>query len=108
MTLTSCGKREDEDYIGRHIIKFPITKTSIGINSVAEFEKTGQFICATSGNKFGSYRNGQLIWYAMIEYGASGRHFSGSGTVVVQITPGDILSANAVSVVLQLFHCNKN
>ncbi|VDI72735.1 Hypothetical predicted protein [Mytilus galloprovincialis] len=111
VALTSCGKN-DADYIGGHLIKFPVTKTSIGINNIAEFVKTGQFNCSKSGvylfsvfvtrvgngdSQFGMYRNDHPISSVMIEYGAKGNHFSGSGTVVVQISAGDILSANTVS-----------
>lgn len=93
-------------------MKFPSIKTSVGINNTAEFEKTGQFTCSKSGvylfsvfvgresvsnAEYGLYRNRQLISNVMIDYGASGSYFSGSATVVVQITAGDILSAKAVS-----------
>lgn len=90
-------------------MKFPCTKTSVGINNVSEFQNTGQLTCeksglyifvvyvsrySSNGAAFSLWRNSQTISNVMIDFGASyGTSYSGSGTVVVKINSGDILYA---------------
>lgn len=91
-------------------MKFPSTKTSIGMNKLGEFQTTGKFVCEKSGvylfsvyiaytgnsnADFEMKKNSQLISRVMIKHGSINGIFSGSGTVVVQINTGDILFANA-------------
>lgn len=123
MALTSCTA-SDTVYSGRQIIKFPSTKTSIGINNLADFKTTGKFTCektgvylfvvhvAYKGNddnaQFIMYKNDQILSYVMIVYGTHGdNYFSGSGTVVVQLIAGDILIAksNERMTVTGLYSC---
>ncbi|CAC5384650.1 unnamed protein product [Mytilus coruscus] len=111
VAITSCTS-SSVDYQDAEIIKFPSTKTSIGINSLTEFQNTGKFICEKAGvylfavyiTYYGNYnadfelkKNNQRISIVMIVYGthAGGNYYSGSGTVVVQMNAGDILFAEA-------------
>ncbi|VDI72738.1 Hypothetical predicted protein [Mytilus galloprovincialis] len=111
VALTSCIS-SSVDYRKGQIIKFPVTKTSIGINNVTEFHTTGTFTCETSGvyllavhiansgnsnAVFALYKNSKVISYVMVVYGTHSTDYnSGSGTVVVEMKAGDILLAKAI------------
>lgn len=105
-------------------MKFPSTKTSTGINNVAEFKNTGKFTCEKSGvYLFAAYityegnsnaffemqRNSQVLSHVLITYGTdSGKYFSASGTMAVQMNAGDILFAKAntdIAVVGNNYSC---
>lgn len=110
VALTSCTVSETS-YKDGQIIKFPATKTSVGISNLAAFHSTGKLTCGKSGlylfsvfigyhghstADFVMYKNSQDISYVMIvDRVNSGNLFSGSGTVVVQMNVGDILFAKA-------------
>lgn len=112
VALTSCTSTSI-DYQDGEIMKFPSTKTSIGMSNVGQFRTSGKFTCEKSGiylfsvniaydggatADFDMRKNSQLISRVMIVHASghsSGTRFSGSGTVVVQINAGDVLFANA-------------
>lgn len=112
MALTSCTTSSTE-YKDGQVMKFPSTKTSIGINNVAAFKTSGKFTCEKAGvylfsvsiaynggtnADFELKKNSQLLSRVMIVHNSghsSGTAYLGSGTVVVHINAGDILYANA-------------
>ncbi|CAC5426450.1 C1QL [Mytilus coruscus] len=110
VALTSCIA-SSSSYRDGQIITFPDTKTSLGIINLAEVIKTGKFTCEKSGvylfaiyiafngnsnADFELYKNMQIVSRIMIVHGLHGGDFySGSGTVVVLMTAGDVFFAKA-------------